>query len=99
MKSALESIQYWFMKHGTSDNITTFAIIIVGIILVVMVYRILKSFHTSMVFFVLGLLGIGVFLYWVHNRNEPDFMTPSVEAVAGFLPKKDALLREVDTPK
>ncbi|QXD24228.1 hypothetical protein F7C95_20375 [Opitutia bacterium ISCC 51] len=87
------------MKHGTSDNITTFAIIIVGIILVVMVYRILKSFHTSMVFFVLGLLGIGVFLYWVHNRNEPDFMTPSVEAVAGFLPKKDALLREVDTPK
>ena len=99
MKSALESIQYWVMKHGTSDNITTFAIIIVGIILVVMVYRILKSFHTSMVFFVLGLLGIGVFLYWVHNRNEPDFMTPSVEAVAGFLPKKDALLREVDTPK
>ncbi len=99
MKSALESIQYLFMKHGTSENITTVAIVIVAIILVVTVYRMLKSFHPTMVLFVLGLLGIGVFLYWVHNRNEPDFMTPSVEAVAGFLPKKDALLREIDTPE
>ena len=99
MKSALESIQYWFMKHGMSDNITTFAIIIVGILLVVTVYRMLKSFHPTMVLFVLGLLGIGTFLYWVHNRNEPDFMTPSVEAVAGFLPTKDAMLREIDTPE
>ncbi len=99
MKSALESLQYWFMKHGTSDNITTFPIIIVTIILVVAVYRMLNSFHPTMVLFVLGLLAIGTFLYWVHNRNEPDFMTPSVEAVAGFLPKKDAMLREIESPE
>lgn len=98
MKSALESVQHFFMKHGTSDNITTLAIVVVSIILVVSIYKMLKSFHPTMVIFVLGLLGIGVFLYWVHNRNEPEFMTPAVEAVAGFLPKKGAM-RELDAPQ
>ena len=99
MKSVLESIQYWFARNGTYENITTLAIVIVAIILVITIYKTLKSFHPTMVIFVIGLLGIGLFLYWVHNRNEPEFMTPAVEAVAGFLPKKDALLREIDTPK
>lgn len=99
MKSALESIQYFFMKHGTADNITTLGIIIVAVVLVVSIYKMLKSFHPTMVLFVLGLLGVGLFLYWVHERNEPDFMTPAVEAVAGFLPKKDPLLREIEEPK
>jgi len=51
-----------------------------------------------MVIFVLGLLCTGLFLYWVHNRNEPGFMTPAVEAVADFLPKKGEL-REISTPQ
>ena len=51
-----------------------------------------------MVIFVVGLLFTSLFLYWVHNRNEPDFMTPAVEAVADFLPKKGEL-REIATPE
>jgi len=98
MRSSLESVQHFFAKYGTSDNITTLGIIVVAVILVVSIYKMLKSFHPTMVVFVVGLLGIGVFLYWVHNRNEPEFMTPAVEAVAGFLPKKGAL-RELDTPQ
>ena len=98
MKSAIESVQFFFMKYGTSDNITTVGIILVAIILVVSVYRMLKSFHPAMVFFVIGLLGVGVFLYWVHNRNEPAYMTPAVNAVAQFLPTKDPL-RQYEGPK
>ena len=98
MKSVLESFQYFIAKYGTADNITTLAIILVAIILIVSIYKMLKSFHPTMVVFVIGLLGVGWFLYWVHNRNEPEFMTPAVEAVAGFLPKKGEL-RELDTPQ
>ena len=64
----------------------------------VSIYKTLKSFHPTMVLFVIGLMGVGLFLYWVHNRNEPEFMTPAVEAVAGFLPKKGEL-RELDAPQ
>lgn len=98
MKSTLESIQYWFLHYATSDNITTLGMIIVVMLLIVSIYRMLKSFHPTMVVFVLGILACGLFLYWVHNRNEPAFMTPVVEVVAGFLPKKGAL-REYETPK
>ena len=97
MKSSLESIQYWFMEHGNSENVSMFGIVLVSIILVVGIYKMLKSFHPTMVVFVVGLLGLGLFLYWVHNRNEPEFMTPAVEAVAGFLPKKGEL-RELKGP-
>ena len=73
-------------------------IILVAIILVISIYKMLKSFHPTMVVFVVGLLSCGLFLYWVHNRNEPEFMTPAVELVADFLPKKGEL-RQYEGPK
>lgn len=94
----LENVQYWFMKHGSAENFTSVGIILIAILLVVSIYKLLKSFHPTMVVFVIGLLSVGLFLYWVHNRNEPEVMTPYVEAVAGFLPKKGEL-RELDTPE
>ena len=97
MRSTLESAQYWFSQNATSENITTVGLIVVGIVLVISIYRLLKSFHITMVIFVVCIIGCGLFLYWVHNRNEPEFMTPAVEAVAGFRPKKGEL-REIETP-
>ena len=97
MKSFIESIQYWFMEHGNAENVSMFGIVLVTIILVISVYKMLKSFHPTMVLLVAGILGLGLFLYWVHNRNEPEFMTPAVEAVAEFLPKKGEL-RELKGP-
>ncbi|MCB1120129.1 MAG: hypothetical protein KJT03_01160 [Verrucomicrobiae bacterium] len=98
MIASLESLQNLVSNYGTYHNITTLGMIIVVILLIVSVYRMLKSFHPTMVVFVLGILTCGLFLYWVHNRNEPAFMTPAVEVVAGFLPKKGEL-REYETPK
>ena len=86
------------MKHGTIENVSSLGMVVVVILLVFGVYRMLKSFHPTMVLFVVGILCIGVFLYWVHNRNEPDYMTPAVEAVAQFLPTKEGL-REFEPPK
>lgn len=97
MSFTLESVQVWFSRNATAENVFTVGIIIVGLFLIISIYKLLKSFHITMVIFVLGLLCTGTFLYWVHNRNEPDFMTPAVEAVADFLPKKGEL-RELDTP-
>jgi len=88
MRSTLESIQYWFMDHGNIENVSAIGLGIVAIIIVISIYKMLKSFHPTMVVFVVGLLGVGLFLFWVNNRNEPAFMTPVVEAVSGFLPKK-----------
>lgn len=88
MKSIIESVQYWFSQHGNTENITTLGMVIVAIVLVISIYKLLKSFHPTMVVFVVALLCCGLFLYWVHNRNEPAFMTPIVEVVADFLPKK-----------
>ena len=96
MKSIIESVQYWFIENASVENVSTFGLILVAIILVISIYKLLKSFHPTMVVFVLGLLGCGLFLYWVANRNEPEFMTPFVEVVADFLPKGE--LREIDTP-
>jgi hypothetical protein len=98
MNRTIESIQLWFSQNASSENVTTFGIIVIGIFLVISIYKLLKSFHITMVIFVLGLLCTGLFLYWVHNRNEPGFMTPAVEAVADFLPKKGEL-REISTPQ
>jgi hypothetical protein len=96
--NSLESIQYWFIENATSENVSAFGIIIVAIILVVSIYKMLKSFHPTMVVFVVGLLSCGLFLYWVHNRNEPEFMTPYVEVVSNFLPTKGPL-REFESPR
>lgn len=98
MRSTLESVQIWFSQNATAENLSIVGLILVGIFLIIGTYKMLKSFHITMVLFVAGLLCTGTFLYWVHNRNEPDFMTPVVEAVAGFLPKKGGL-RELDTPE
>lgn len=97
MSSTLESVQIWFSRNASAENVSTVGLIIVGLFLIISVYKLLKSFHITMVIFVLGLLCTGTFLYWVHNRNEPDFMTPAVEAVADFLPKKGEL-RQLETP-
>jgi hypothetical protein len=85
------------MEHGNAENVSMFGIVLVTIILVIGVYKMLKSFHPTLVLLVVGILGLGLFLYWVHNRNEPEFMTPAVEAVAEFLPKKGEL-RELKGP-
>lgn len=98
MNRTIESIQLWFSQNASAENVSTFGLIIVGIFLVFSIYKMLKSFHITMVIFVVGLLFTSLFLYWVHNRNEPDFMTPAVEAVADFLPKKGEL-REIATPE
>ena len=97
MKSALESIQYWFIENANAENITSLGIVVVAIFLVISIYKLLKSFHPTMVLLVLCLIFSGLFLYWVNERNEPAFMTPLVETVADFLPKKGEL-RDVFAP-
>ena len=96
MTSFLETVQYWFIEHATAENITSLGMVVLGIFLVVSIYKLLKSFHSTMVLLVVCLVGSALFLYWVRNRNEPAFMTPVVEIVADFLPKGE--LRDVGAP-
>lgn len=89
MKEFVISAQDWLSSHITPESLLALGGIILIVVVVTSVFKTLKSLNTTMVFFVFGLMIVGTFFYWVYNRNEPAFMTPVVEFVAGFLPKKD----------
>ena len=99
MKSALEAIQYWFMEYGTTENIRILGMAIIVVLLVIGIYKMLTSLHSAMVVYVLAIMAFGTFVYWVHNRNEPEFMTPIVETVAQFLPQKDKIREAFKMPE
>ena len=60
MKSTIESIQYWLMQHGTAENVSSVGMIIVIVLLIVSIYKMLKSFHPTMGLFVLGIWGVSI---------------------------------------
>ena len=91
MQVYLESFQRWISHYTTVEHLTTLAIVLVGIFLIASIYKLVKSFHPLMLVFVVILIACGVFMYWVRYRDEPEFMTPVVEAVADFFPKEGDL--------
>ena len=68
----------------------TIGLIIAGVFVVGPVFRKLRE--TSGISFVLIALGVLTLLsaHWVRNRTEPAVLTPWVDLVAQFFPKKPA---------
>ncbi len=71
----------------------TIGLIIAGVFVVGPVFRKLRE--TSGISFVLIALGVLTLLsaHWVRNRTEPAVLTPWVDLVAQFFPKKPASKR------
>ena len=65
-----------------------FGILLLVLLAVLQVVRLVSRMNRSLVTTVFLIGMIGLFVSWVHNRNEPEFMTPVVEAVAPFFPAK-----------
>jgi hypothetical protein len=65
-----------------------FGILLLVLLAVLQVVRLVSRINRSLVTTVFIIGTIGLFASWVHNRNEPEFLTPVVEAVAPFFPTK-----------
>lgn len=62
--------------------------VVVGILIVVRVWRALKDFNEMAPYIaLLAVMAIGT-LYVVYERKEPAFLTPFVDTLAQFLPTK-----------
>lgn len=65
-----------------------FGILLLVLLAVLQVVRFLRSSNRYVVLFVVLVGGTGLMASWVHNRNEPQFLTPVVEIVAPWFPKR-----------
>ncbi len=66
------------------------AAVIVGIILVVFIFRRVMKVNKIIGSIIIFVVGTIVFFSWVYNRNEPKFLTPMVEKIAPFFPTAGA---------
>ena len=64
------------------------AIAILCIFAVVIVFRRVKEMNKIVLIIILSLVFVLVGFNWVYQRNEPKFLTPFVDILAGFLPTK-----------
>ena len=66
------------------------AAVMVGIILVVFIFRRVMKVNKIIGSIIIFVVGTIVFFSWVYNRNEPKFLTPIVEKIAPFFPTAGA---------
>lgn len=76
------------LRHLPTDTWVNLAITIIGIILVVKLWRTLRSINDYAPYMAICLFCSGVFFYWVYSRTEPAFLTPVVEKLTPFFPTK-----------
>ena len=61
---------------------------IVGLVVAVILLRKLSGVSKTILFVVSGLVLSFIGFSWIYERNEPDWATPFVQALAGFFPSK-----------
>lgn len=64
-----------------------YALGVVGILFAYSVFKTLKSLPKLVMYPIILATCAIVFLNWVFNRNEPEFLTPVIELIAPFLPQ------------
>lgn len=84
--------QFWYITGG----------VIVGIVLLVWIYRVLQGTNKIILSIIIAMVMSFVGFNWVYERNEPAFLTPTVDVLAQFLPTKgmygDTQKKDASTP-
>lgn len=65
-----------------------FGILLLILLAVLQTVRLVSRVNRSLLIFVFVVGGAGLFFSWVHNRNEPSFLTPAVDVIAPWFPAK-----------
>ncbi len=78
------------MKTLPPDVWLKIGIVVVGIIVVVLVFRRLMKVNKLIGGIIVVMVCSILFFSWVYNRNEPKFLTPVVEKIAPFFPSAGA---------
>lgn len=65
-----------------------FGIILLILLALLQTVRLISRVNRYVLLVVLFVGATGLFGSWVHHRNEPSFLTPVVDAVAPWFPKK-----------
>jgi hypothetical protein len=65
-----------------------FGVLLLVLLAVLQAVRLVSRVNRSVLFTVFIIGVVGLFSSWVRNRNEPQFLTPVVDAVAPFFPAK-----------
>lgn len=71
-----------------------FGILLLALLSLLQVIRLVSHVNRTVLCVVFLVGGLGLFFSWVHNRNEPSFLTPVVNVVEPWFPKR---LRSFDT--
>lgn len=78
------------MKTLPPDVWLKIGIVVVGIIVVVLVFRRLMKVNKLIGGIIVVMVCSILFFSWVYNRNEPKFLTPVIEKIAPFFPSAGA---------
>jgi hypothetical protein len=65
-----------------------FAILLLALLAVLQVVRLVSRVNRYVLFTIFFIGSITLISSWVHNRNEPAFLTPMVEIVQPWFPKR-----------
>ncbi len=65
-------------------------ICVLAVVIILKVWRALKSINEFMPFIAAVLAAFLIFFYWVYDRSEPRFLTPVIDKLAPFFPSKSA---------
>ena len=75
-------------------------IVVVGFLVAVLLFRRIMKMNKIIAGVIVFVGGTVIFFSWVYNRNEPKFMTPSVEKIAPYFPSAGAYnSKQSTTPK
>lgn len=65
-----------------------FGILLLLLLAILQTVRLVSRVNRALLLFVFVVGTAGLMMSWVHNRNEPAFLTPVVETVAPWFPSK-----------
>jgi cytochrome c biogenesis protein CcdA len=70
------------------------AIVVAGIVAIVLVLRRLAQTNKVVLAVVTAVAASIIGFSWIYERNEPDWATPAVSALANFFPTKGKVLAQ-----
>jgi hypothetical protein len=78
------------------DTWINLALCIVAVVVVVRMWRALRSWNEYAPYLAAMFAASAIFFYWVYERTEPDFMTPIVQPMSHFLPSRSAQQEHIE---
>lgn len=84
------------LRHVPTETWVNLAIAVIGIVVVVKLWRTLRSINDYAPYMAVCVFCCGTFFYWVYTRTEPAFLTPVVEKLTPFFPTQAKQQEYVD---